>query len=264
MLEKTEVKRILQISISAGKIMLEYGAETYRVEDTMNRICKSRGIERVNNFVVPTSIFIACEYGQEAFSYIERARCTSINLNIIAMVNAFSREFVNSAMSLEDAEQKLYAIKNTQGYSPMISSLFGGAAGGFITLMFSGGIAEFVLSFIISALTVFTARQLTKRLLSYFTKNLIGGFLSVLMAVLLTDLYRLFVGVNLSIDKIIIGSLMPLMPGLAMINALRDSITGDYVSGMSKLSEAVLSAIAIAIGAGAGLSLQLVLYRGAP
>ncbi len=66
----------------------------------------------------------------------------------------------------------------------------------------------------------------------------------------------------LRVDKIIIGSIMPLVPGVAITNALRDSISGDFVSGMSKLSEAVIIAVAIAIGVGAILNVELLILGG--
>ena len=44
-----EINNILQVAAYAGKIMLESGAEAYRVEETMNRICNSLGIEVANS-----------------------------------------------------------------------------------------------------------------------------------------------------------------------------------------------------------------------
>ena len=39
-----------------------------------------------------------------------------------------------------------------------------------------------------------------------------------------------------------------MVPGLAMTNAVRDTINGDLVSGSSKAIEALLQAVAIAVG----------------
>ena len=42
------------LAIRAGTIMMKSGAEIYRVEDTIERICKACGIEYVNVFATPT------------------------------------------------------------------------------------------------------------------------------------------------------------------------------------------------------------------
>ncbi len=60
-----------------------------------------------------------------------------------------------------------------------------------------------------------------------------------------------------NLDKTIIGSIMLLVPGLTITNAIRDTIAGDLLSGITKAAEAFLVAISIAVGTGAILSLFL-------
>ena len=62
-------------------------------------------------------------------------------------------------------------------------------------------------------------------------------------------------GLGSEIDTIIIGSVMPLVPGLLITNAVRDLMAGSFVSGLSKGAEAFLTAFAI--GAGVALVLSL-------
>ena len=47
---------------------------------------------------------------------------------------------------------------------------------------------------------------------------------------------------------------MLLVPGLAITNAIRDTISGDLVSGLTRAAEAFFIAISIAVGTGAVLS----------
>ncbi len=71
-----------------------------------------------------------------------------------------------------------------------------------------------------------------------------------------------YFGIYPDINIIIIGAVMPLVPGVAITNALRDTISGDFVSGVSKLSEAFGIAIAIALGVGTILHLRLLITGG--
>jgi uncharacterized membrane protein YjjP (DUF1212 family) len=50
------------------------------------------------------------------------------------------------------------------------------------------------------------------------------------------------------VDKIIIGNIMLVIPGIQFTNSLRDMINGDTISGLLNLSEALLKAIAVAMG----------------
>ena len=51
-----------------------------------------------------------------------------------------------------------------------------------------------------------------------------------------------------NVDKIIIGNIMTLIPGIGLINALRDLFTGDSIAGLLRTIEAILTALAIAAG----------------
>ena len=59
-----------------------------------------------------------------------------------------------------------------------------------------------------------------------------------------------------NIDKMIIGLVMNLVPGVALTNSVRDVIAGDFIAGQTKMTEAILTATSIAIGTGIALSMS--------
>lgn len=65
------------------------------------------------------------------------------------------------------------------------------------------------------------------------------------------------IGWGTELDKIIIGSVMPLVPGLLLTNAVRDLMAGHLMAGMSKGVEALLTAFAIGSGIAVVLSLLI-------
>ncbi len=261
MLTKKEAREVLDVAILAGQIMLENGAETYRVEEAIDQICFSRGLFGVNSFTVPTGIFVSFTFLGEDFSYVRRIRVSAIDLHIISMVHTFFKEFVASDMSCEKAMQELRDIQNIPHFKPLFRYVAGGVAGGFFTLLFGGTTLEFFLAFITSFLVVLTSHQISKRTRAFFLKSLGGGVINGVLVFLLTDLFALL-GYTVDPGVIIIGSIMPLVPGVAMTNAFRDTISGDFISGVSKLAEALGIAIAIALGVAVVLQARLFLAGG--
>ncbi|NLV89036.1 MAG: threonine/serine exporter family protein [Tissierellia bacterium] len=244
--EREEVKKLLVLATLAGRLMLKSGAETYRVEDTVTRICQSRKeIQYVDAFVIPTGIFISLEYKGELISYIKRVKTISINLNKIALVNEFSRNFVNSQMSIDDGIKEIKRISKINIYSNVTKALFGAIASSFFCLLFQGTKLDFISSFIVSFIVSFLINHISRLKVSFFIDKFIG---SVFISILSYFLIKLGIGENL--DKVIIGAIMPLVPGVAITNAIRDTMSGDFMSGLSRGMEAVFSALAIAFGVG--------------
>lgn len=243
---KREAKRLLNMAILAGKIMLENGAETYRVEDTISRICNSRSfITYTEPFVTPTIILLAVGFEDDILTYVQRTKSKTIDLNKIAMVNEFSRNFVNSEMSIDEGFECLRKIDGTSPYSNYANILFGGLAGGFFSLLFGGTFNDFICAFIISMFVVKINSFLSNINIIYFINNFITAAIGTYLAIIFTKL-----GLGSSMDKIIIGLIMPLVPGVAITNAARDSMLGDFIAGMSRGLEAAIIALSVAFGVG--------------
>ena len=259
-MEQDTIRQVLEIAIYSGRVMLENGAETYRVEETINRICASQNIH-VESFVIPTGIFVSYNHEAKDYSYVRRIRNIHIDLAAIGMVNDFSRNFVAGKIPLDDAKAKLDQIRYAPRFSAPLVILFGGLSGGFFTLLFGGTFFEFIAAFLVSLGVMTASTIMTKKSKSSFMRNLVGGIVNGILA-LFSVATLVFFGITANIDMIIIGSIMPLVPGVAITNAIRDLIYGDYVAGMSKLSEALLVAAAIAIGVGIVLQLNLLISGG--
>ena len=60
--------------------------------------------------------------------------------------------------------------------------------------------------------------------------------------------FKKYILPDIEIDSIIIGGIMPLVHGVIFTTAIRDTLNGDYHSGMSRILEAIVVALAIAVG----------------
>jgi len=252
---RSQARKLLLLAILAGRIMLKNGAETYRVEDTIERIIKSRkNIRFADAFVTPTGIFASLEYEDEVFTYLIRIKSIRIDLNKINLVNEFSREFVSTNMSIEEGFNKLKDIDKEKTYPLILNSIFGGLSCGFLSFMFGGNAFDFISSLIIGFIVVFSINKIAKYKLSFFINNFIGAAIATLLSII-----AFAIGLADNMNVVIISSIMPLVPGVAITNAMRDTISGDFVSGLSRGMEAIFSALSIAFGV--GLILNIYLWR---
>lgn len=249
---------IIHIAAEAGKIILENGGETYRVEQTIAMICKSYGIPRTESFVTPTGIMISITNSEnQTISLIRRINSRTVNLSKVSMINNLSREIATTPMSMVDIRKKIDYINNLPPYSKKKTTFFSACSAGFFTLIFGGNYKDFFVAFIIGALINCLSSFLDKLDVNSFLKNMLGGSLAASIALLATS-----IGLGSNMDTIIIGSIMLLVPGIAITNAIRDTIAGDLVSGISRSVEALFIAIAIAAGTSIVFKLWVMLFGG--
>ena len=90
-----------------------------------------------------------------------------------------------------------------------------------------------------------------------FLVNCIGSFLLAVTSILCVH----YLPGTMVLNVIIIASIMPLVPGVAITNAVYDTLHGDYISGAARMLEAFVTAAAIPIGVGLGMLLLRPLVR---
>lgn len=237
---------ILDIAVDAGKIMLQNGGETYRVEETMIRISLALGLKNADGYATPTVIMLCCkdETGSH-ISVVKRILFRTFNLDKISKINNISRNIEKNHLNACDVKKELNNIDNETAYSNKVTTLFSALAAGIFTLLFGGNYTDFFIAFVIGGIIKSTSIFLYNYKVADFFIDIVGGAEASLIAVLAFKL-----GLTHHYDKIIIGSIMLLVPGLAITNAIRDTINGDLVSGISRAIEAFIIAIAIAVGTG--------------
>lgn len=247
------IDKILHLVTYAGQIMLENGAETYRVEETMKLICNSYEIFNTDIFVIPTSIIISVSFDNgQTLTKVKRIQNRTVDLDKVSKINDLSRKIYTDHIPLNVVEESLNTINSNSKYNDFIQIFAFSIVAGFFTLFFGGTINDFFVSLFIGALLQIISLRLSGIETNAFFINVLCGSLTTFIAYFSTTI---MFGNNM--NKIIIGSLMPLVPGLSITNAIRDIIAGELVSGLSKLTEAFLIAAAIAIGAGITLSLGI-------
>lgn len=249
---------IIQLAADAGKIILENGGETYRVENTIKIICSSYKFPQTESYVTPTGIIISVtDINNNTVSLIKRIESRGVNLEKVCMVNNLSRKISKKPLPIAKVQKELDYINSSHKYSQKITTFFSALASGSFCLLFGGNIRDFFVSCFIGILITLLLISLGKLEVNNFFTNILGGSLAALIALL-----SVYIGLGTNEDKIVIGSIMLLVPGLAITNAVRDTISGDLVSGVSRSIEAFFVAVAIAVGTGVTFKLWILLLGG--
>ncbi|WP_273852829.1 threonine/serine exporter family protein [Guptibacillus spartinae] len=238
---------IIQVCLLAGKVMLQNGGETYRVEDTMTRIADAYGAAQSNSYVTPTGIIFSIEGPEPSKTQLIRISDRTTDLDKVTKVNSISRRISSGDLSIQDAYNELDRLdKMTERYTFPKQLIAAAVASGCFLIMFEGQWNDFVPAVIAGGGGFFSVTLFNRLVPIKFFSEFLASFIIGLFAVLFVTL-----GFGEQLDKIIIGSVMPLVPGLLITNAVRDLMAGHLISGLSKGAEAFLTAFAI----GAGIAL---------
>ena len=244
-------EKILKFAMDASLAMLKNGAETNRVEDTMVRILKNYDFSEIEPFVTSTGMFCTIiDKNGKIYSATKRVTKRTINLEKISLINEMSRDLAQKKINLEEAIEILKKINEIKPYKSVYKMFGAAVASTAFSYILGGGYRDIFVAFIASLLLYGFIVMANKYNLSDFIVNITGGALSSSIVLVF---YKL--GFCDNMDVAIIGSIMPLVPGVSFTNAVRDIFAGDYLSGTSRLLDALLVAVCIATGVGTSLGL---------
>ena len=243
----------------AGEIMLCGGAETYRVEDTMTRILKISGFEKIEVYVTPTGIFMTLgDPSIDTISLVRRVEMRITNISNIYNANNISRNLCNGTMTLEDAYLGLKNITLSREYGDIPYYMCTILASMAFTVLLGGDWVNSLLAGLNGSIIVVIFILTKKVQINTFIKNMLASILIAFSSMLFMHVFNMPV----QLDALIGGSLMPLLPGVAITNAIRDTLQGDYVSGGARAIEAFITAAATAAGIGVGMAIFTIVSGG--
>lgn len=252
-MDKDKKKQTLRLAVEAGEIMMKSGAEIYRVEETIYRICKACGVDNVEVFAMPTGIFVTLDNdisGDSVSTYIRRIRSGETDLNKISLVNQFSREFTTTDMTIEEGIARLQEIDGKKRYHLLLRMLAAGVCAACFSVIFGGNATDFCVAFVTGVICYTLSRFLQKYDINFFIIGLCCCALAAFIALVFSATIP-----GAGYRAIISGTIMLFVPGVPITNSIRDFLSGDMLAGLARMIEAILTAVSLAAGAGIVLKL---------
>lgn len=243
-----EQKQVLELAVEAGRVLLKNGAEIFRVEETIEHICHRFQIEKVDTFIMSNGILITAEYaGEDLFAKVKHVPLSGIHLGIVTEVNNLSREIAAGKIGVDEAMERLKEIEQMPPKKNIYRILAAGLGSGSFCYLLKGNVWESLISFGIGMILYVFVIFAERHKMSKIIVNIVGGGLITVLAVLAKYMDFPF---PVSLDKMIIGSILPLVPGVAFTNAIRDIANSDFISGTVRMIDALLVFVYMAIGVG--------------
>ena len=267
-------RRALELVTRIGEVLLKNGGEIFRVQQTMQLVAKAYGIPGFQVYVLANGLFVSMQeegrtitrpvesgdaagqeqlFGQEHLasrahlaSQVRYVPLSSVHLGRVAAVNNLSREIVAQKYTVEEASRKIEQIDKLPFTSNAVQTLMSGLGAGAFCILFGGSLLDSAAAFLSGLVLWIFVLFLTARGANKIMVNILASALVTAMGVLFFHLFSF----GDSMDMIVIGSIVPLLPGVPLTNSIRDYLNGDYLSGTIRMIDAVLVACCIALGVG--------------
>ena len=237
-----QIKVLTDAIMLAGKIMIENGADMTRVDDTLYRIAKNGGIKDPKIFETITGIMISV--ADNNIAQVEPIQNHGIDLEKVSRVNDVSREFQDKKLTIEQMYVKLKEIdQKVPVFAWHWQLLAAFIISSPLLMMYGGKWQDFLSAGIISVIGYSVYYEIKMNFKIRFVNEFLSSFTIGLLAVLAVK-YHL----GTQLDMLIIAAVMPLVPGVAIMNSVRDILAGHLLSGIARGAESLLTACAIGFG----------------
>ena len=226
--------RALVLVMDGGQTLLANGGEVFRVQQTMEIMAASLGVQDFHVYVLTNGIFASAHLpGGESVSLVRHVPTVSIHLGRVEAVNELSRELAAGKLGVVEAEQKLAAARALPRVTPRREVL----------ACFGGTLADVPVAAVAGLLEALVCLHFGRHSINRMFTDIVAAFCCTVWAIAVQAVVP-----AVSANAAIIGALMVLTPGVALTMGVRDILNGDYLSGSIRLLDALLIAGSIAGG----------------
>ena len=247
---------LLDLATDLGYELAMAGAETFRVEESVQRVMASYGVQ-AEVFAIPNYLMVSIiDDSGNPITRMRRIGRHGNNLDAVEKYSNLSRAFCNRTPDPVEGQNWFGLVREqlcTYSLPMQYLGYFVGAAG--YALFFGGNWIDSFCGGICGILVGFVNQLLDRRKANQFFSTIASAFFMALLAYALGAL-----GISKNPDAATIGALMILVPGLLFTNAMRDIIYGDTNSGINRVVQVLLVAMGIALGTASAWSLASTLW----
>lgn len=238
-----ESKRLLSCAIDLGTQILECGGDVNHIEKIIHRLCDAYGATQTDVFVITSSIVVTMKRNDDAFTQTRRISHFNTDFRKLDELVELASRLYKTKPKFSEMEQEIKKACGSSISHPWLEFFGNLLASGSFAIFFGGNILDGLCAALCGAFIFIFTKKLNKiwnsQLIFYILCSLLTGLMALFFAK---------IKICSNVDKVMIGSIMLLIPGISLTNGFRDLFAGDTITGMLRLLEALIQATAIACG----------------
>lgn len=240
-------RKVLDLVSLMGETLLLNGAEISRVQTTMELVSKAYHKTDIDVYAISNGIFVTLRHEDKTrCTHIKHVPLATPNLGKVTQINALSRKICEENLPVDDAMSEMEAILKAPSFPLWLQMTACAIGSGCFCYLLGGSISDCIAAMPAGILLCIAQYMMGKVRLSKVMQTILGSALITLCGLIAAQIFS-----GLHMDKIIIGDLIILVPGVPLTTSIRDFFNGDYLSGTIRLIDAILVALSMAIGVGA-------------
>lgn len=242
--QRININNILERAIDIGQRMLVTGAEVSRVERTINFICRAYGVRHVDVMVITSGIFVTIRGADiGVLTQMRRVPGQNFDFQRLKALNQLSREICAHPLTSDEIKERIRRIDTMETISLKASVFYWALIAASFSAFFGGRLEDAVCAGIVGVflrlLQYFLSRTKLNPYCALVLLSFVGGMLANSF---------MWLGMDIHPAAINMGNIMPVIPGLALMNSIRDMFSQETISGLLKSAEAFVLSLLIATG----------------
>lgn len=245
---------ITRVIARAGQLLQAYNAESRIIEQTTERLGIAFGLDSVEIALTSKAIILTSRFNEHCVTTTRTMKAHGIDMGIVCEVQRICILAEKKIYDLDQVKQRLDNLHVTK-YNSLVIAFFVALSCACFSHLFGGDSIIFICTWLTSFIAMRIRQWLTQLhhnlltvfFITAFTATFVGSFAS---------------GLNWgnNPELIMITSVLQLVPGFPLINAVSDMVKGHVTIGMARWMTATLLTLASTLGI--VLAVQLAQFGG--
>ncbi len=243
-LDHETLRDVIDLALWSGQLLLQNGAESARVEETVHRMGTALGAHWMDILVSPNAILVTTTSDLEFRTKIRRVVAMGVNMQIVAEVRALVHQVERGQIDRAGTRVELMRLSHLKPqYNRWLVVTAIGLGCAAFSRLFGGDWAVFAVTFFAAAVAMWVRQELQRRNFNSLIVVVVTSFVASLIASSAT-LYKL----SPQPQTALIASVILLVPGIHLVNAMRDLVAGHLVTGIVRGMVGGMVSLGIALG----------------
>ena len=242
--QQRPVEDILDFCTLLGSRMIASGANLERVQLAVERISRAYGLTDVSLYLLSTNISLSARDNAGYYAIRQRSiPAIKLQMNQLQSLNSLCYSIAKHTPSPKDLRGLLDDASNVDEYSDHIVLLGQICAMSLLCLLFGGWFREVICVVMIITVVHYTLRMIEIARIDKILTNALTMWIATTIVFLLTGF-----GISDNKPVLIITATMMIIPGIPLVNAMRNILCGNEMNGILQTARATVETFAIGMG----------------